>query len=625
MDPDELRAAWPETERSPSSAEESTFQVHPGEGFSFPFVARPGSILRWTQTNNTGPDDSLRIVLVDSQGSVSLPKPSAGLLRPTHRSLRLEDHLAGYGEVFFLFPKDPASAGPATIADLRLERPEPRRPDNIFLVVVDTLRGDHLSILGNSRLCLPHITDLAIRGPIFSQAFTHIPITGPSHSALFASRYPSEIGITNNGMSFPQREIALAEVLRADGWRTAAFTSLGVLDAKFGFDQGFETFVDDMPPSWIVDSREINRRVFDYLETCPREGNFFFIHYCDPHEPYLSHGADFQEVRVTYEDRPLPRADIANRFYFEYPLTVPPGVTNLRLTGEREFRLRNSLIEPAGSGIQIAPGEGWRKDIAGTLAATDGVLRLINRTEATAEVEAHLFLTEILAPEEVRERYIREVEYNDRAIGQLHRALEGKGMLENSLLVLTSDHGEGLGEHGEIGHVEQLYDSMIHVPLLLSGPGLPSSFGIVEEPVGLCDLFPTVMDLLDIPVLHSIRGRSLVPLLEGIEDPAGAPLVYSETYPPEASQLKRSLRTAKWKYIETPEVESEEPELYRMDEDPKELHNRIGDLTAEAEAFSDRLLEVVASTLLGSATGSAGSVELDEETKSRLRSLGYMH
>ena len=183
----------------------------------------------------------------------------------------------------------------------------------------------------------------------------------------------------------------------------------------------------------------------------------------------------------------------------------------------------------------LTAGEGWTPDIGGSLASREGYLNLINRTQQPATAEVELYLTEILSTEEVRARYAREVEAVDESVGELLDFLEAEGLLEKTLIVLTSDHGEGLGQHGVTGHIEQVYDSMIHVPLILWRPGLVPEGKEIEQSVALVDLYPTLFDLLDISWSHPLRGESLFDLIHG-KPSEGSRVIYSETYPPEARE-----------------------------------------------------------------------------------------
>lgn len=210
--------------------------------------------------------------------------------------------------------------------------------------------------------------------------------------------------------------------------------------------------------------------------------------------------------------------------------------------------------------------------------------------------------------------YDGEVAYVDYALEPLFEAA-GSG----TLVVVTGDHGEGLGEHGESTHSLFIYDSTLRVPLILRGPGIAPGT-IVKDDARSIDIVPTVLDLLDLhDVCAHCQGRSLVPAIEGGSLP---PVVtYAETYFPRLnlgwSEL-RSLREGKWKLIEAPELE-----LYDLDEDPGETRNVASTHSGEVHRLSSELSQLEASTSGPEASGSSAEV-LDPRTLSMLRSLGYL-
>jgi len=247
-------------------------------------------------------------------------------------------------------------------------------------------------------------------------------------------------------------------------------------------------------------------------------------------------------------------------------------------------------------------------------------LVLANSQTEPKEVAFHLYLTEILTIEEIRESYTLAVRSVDSAVEELMANLAEKGLANRTILIFTSDHGEGLGEHGEIGHITQLYDSMLHIPLIFHAPGLLPGGRVVEDPVGLVDVFPTLLDFLDARVALPFRGTSLLPaILE--EDRAGRDYVYSETYPPEAPLEKHGVRTSAWKYIETREID--EREIYRLREDPGEIHNLLGESTPESRHM-EKLLEEAGTPLSDEPPPHIESPVLDEGTAAKFRALGYI-
>jgi arylsulfatase A-like enzyme/Flp pilus assembly protein TadD len=211
------------------------------------------------------------------------------------------------------------------------------------------------------------------------------------------------------------------------------------------------------------------------------------------------------------------------------------------------------------------------------------------------------------------EPYDGEIAYVDEQIGRLLAALGDAA--SRVVVVVTADHGESLGQHGEATHGLFLYESTLRVPWVMAGPGVPAGER-VTEPVSLADVLPTVLDAVDLAAPEGIDGETRLPLARG----TGAPpaFVFAECLVPRLHfdwAALRSVRRGNWKLIEAPR-----PELYDLGADPHEesnvldLHPELADeLRAELAAFADR----------GGALG-AEEIELDAEARERLERLGYV-
>ena len=211
--------------------------------------------------------------------------------------------------------------------------------------------------------------------------------------------------------------------------------------------------------------------------------------------------------------------------------------------------------------------------------------------------------------------YLGEIAYTDQVVGRLLSWLKEKGLYERTLVVLTADHGESLGDHGESTHAYFVYDSTTHVPLVVRTPwGIR---GRRSAQVSSVDLMPTVLDLLGLPAQPGIDGRSLA---REILDPAATSdrTAYSETYFPRYHfgwQHLRAIRSRAYKYVDAPE-----PELYDLAQDPGETKNIYRGFSARAEGLRLRLEE-----LTKQESGAAPERRsLDPETLQRLAALGYV-
>ena len=227
------------------------------------------------------------------------------------------------------------------------------------------------------------------------------------------------------------------------------------------------------------------------------------------------------------------------------------------------------------------------------------------------------------APEPYRSRFPRtavgaydaELAATDAQVGRLLDALDLEDRLEETLVVVVGDHGEMLGEHGEQTHGFFIYEPATHVPLIVSGPGLPAR--VVPDQVRMVDVMPTALDLLGIPVPKPVQGASLVPLARGAHL---ALVAHSESWYPRYhygwSEL-RSVQDGRFKYIRAPRAE-----LYDLDNDRTEEKDRSKDDVARLDTLARALAELEGRT--ASTEAPQGPKPVDAETEERLAALGYI-
>jgi arylsulfatase A-like enzyme/Flp pilus assembly protein TadD len=215
--------------------------------------------------------------------------------------------------------------------------------------------------------------------------------------------------------------------------------------------------------------------------------------------------------------------------------------------------------------------------------------------------------------------YDGEIAFDDAQVGRIKALLSQLRMLDDALLVIAGDHGEGLGEHGEKTHGFFIYNSTLHVPLILRMPG--GTGRAVDGEVSLVDVMPTILQALRLPVPPSVQGRSLLAQVLG-RSAAGPSHLYAETYLPllhfRWSQL-RGLESGGLKYIDAPR-----PELYNTRADPHETQNLFSQRQAQAHEMREQLFTLIRRFTTAS-TDAGGKKELtDPALLERLRSLGYV-
>jgi arylsulfatase A-like enzyme/Flp pilus assembly protein TadD len=214
--------------------------------------------------------------------------------------------------------------------------------------------------------------------------------------------------------------------------------------------------------------------------------------------------------------------------------------------------------------------------------------------------------------------YAGEVAFTDYCIGQVVEKLKEFGLYDSTLIIITSDHGEMLGEHKELTHGYYIYQSAINIPLVIKLPGRNAPRRI-NDLVGLVDIVPTVCSLLELEIPPGIQGRDISGLLRGKKSAEQARHMYCESMYPTRYKGNSLLGviTEGWKYIQTTR-----PELYNLGSDPGETNNLIKQEPQQARILQSRLKEILEQTLGKIENG--GRVELDEEDRRRLESLGYV-
>jgi arylsulfatase A-like enzyme/Flp pilus assembly protein TadD len=218
--------------------------------------------------------------------------------------------------------------------------------------------------------------------------------------------------------------------------------------------------------------------------------------------------------------------------------------------------------------------------------------------------------------------YDGEVAYVDKIIGELISTLEAMGLLEKTVIIFASDHGEGLGDHKEATHQFFIYDSVMHVPLIFRFPSLLPTGKTIKEQTRNIDIVPTILGLLKINTekYPQIQGKDLTPLMIGQTETLDVD-AFCQTEIPRLrfgwSNL-HSIRDGEWKYIQAPK-----PELYQVISDAKELNNVIDQHEAKAKELAHRLKKIE-EKYTSQAEEESSSVELDAESLRKLQSLGYL-
>jgi len=445
-----------------------------------------------------------------------------------------------------------------------LEERKPPSRLNVLLITIDTLRADHLGSYGYPRPTSPNIDRLARDGVLFRRAVSQWPKTSPSFASMMSGTYGHTHGlIRTTAQRMPDGPLMLAELLKAAGYQTLAAVANVNLARVFNFDQGFETYLE----SWREEDEQrrtelVTRQGIDLLDGAAKDRPFFLWLH------YFDPHARYQ----------------------------PPTPFSGMFVGDRHF-------DPSW---QMPLQQEARKDLGGIPTTA----RLGNEARIAYYVA----------------QYDAEIRYVDRQVGLLLAALKERGLDGRTLVILTSDHGESLGEHNYFfEHGRFPYDDCLHVPLIVRAPGGRS--GEVRSPVELIDLLPTVLDLAGLPADPRAEGKSLRRLLDG-ERPGGSRWAYAFSESGYSRDYQRSITSERYKLVYVPDAEDRavmqgsELELYDLQEDPGETRNLAGERPEVAADLRARLARWIEAG--GSGPAPPEAVRIDPEAERQLRSLGYI-
>ncbi len=326
----------------------------------------------------------------------------------------------------------------------------PAPAERVLLVVADTLRADRLGAYGSSRGLTPFLDSLAARGSVFAHAYAPSSWTCPSVASLFTSRYPSQHQVSSFASKMGSDEATLAEALKGAGFVTAGFSANNRLTEKLGYAQGFDIW------------------------------QFFVGAFVPPYRKAPVRAGFLSQRSLQWLDSGWDPANPKRVFlYLQFMDTHTP------YDPPQAFRRRFQREDPGG---------------ALEKSANDKLMQLALDSLDDSEIEV------------LEALYDGEVAYLDAELERLFAELTRRGFLDDAIVVLTADHGEEFREHGRILHGFTLYEESVRVPLLILAPGTLGG-RVIEQPVSLLDLAPTLVELLGIVGEQRFEGRSLVPML----------------------------------------------------------------------------------------------------------------
>jgi len=374
---------------------------------------------------------------------------------------------------------------------------------HIVLYILDALRADHLGCYGYERETSPNIDALCTDGVMFENCFTSSTWTRPVAASILTGTYPGVHRTRSRHDAFSTDLPRLPQVLQANGFKTAAFSTMGNIASEIGFDRGFDSYFDlFLNPDVLSKRRKM-----------------------DPTEEGLLHIFD-QEIA-------LPRAEDINDYLFPWIKERRDNdtfcfiwsiETHVPYTAPREY------VRFSGDSY-LRPNEGEREDVRNAGAADRQ--RLVNL-------------------------YDDEIYYNDHCIGQIIDYYKTQGIFDSTIFIILGDHGDAFYEHGVYAHGHTPYDELIHVPMIIKLQNNQYAGQRHGALIELIDIFPTIIGETGIhseAVEHSfLQGKDVTTLLNGT-DKDWRDYVFSDTQMMDVQNHYMSVRGYKWKYIQIQQPE----------------------------------------------------------------------
>jgi arylsulfatase A-like enzyme len=443
-----------------------------------------------------------------------------------------------------------------------------KNPANIIILLVDSLRPDHLSAYGYPLPTSPEIDRLAREGVLFRNCYAASNWTVPTHSSIFTGLYPSSHGNYSMYSSLDPTIPTLAQLLAGSGYRTASFFDNKLLGSRYGLARGFQTAlgVDNEHKTSLTilrlwqrlrQDRSMSKTILQvagqWIEYKPpsRQPFFLFVNFLDVHVPYRPR-------------RPYIR---------DFLSSLPDKKVNIELA--RKFTTDEGGSKKAANELYLRlNADDWR-----------WLERFYDSNIRAIDDQIHLFL----------------------------KRLQAKGFLENTLVIITSDHGEFFGERGIGGHLHSsLHNAGLRIPLICWFPGLLAPQR-VEQPVSQVDVFPTILDLAGLPaaLFPEAQGRNLFSRQESRE-------LLAEFWDDILKRFSRAFFSGDFKLAITT---SGKKELYDLKNDPGEKIDLAQRFPGLLDGLASRLEKLLKSLPQRKSREEPGK---KKDMEKMLKSLGYL-
>jgi len=471
-------------------------------------------------------------------------------------------------------------------------------PPNIVFIVLDTARAENFPMYGYGRDTTPNLQKLAAEGTVYDNAISPSPWSLPSHASMLTGKLPSNHETYAENQHLDSEDPLLTTQLREEGYTTYGISSNSWVSPEFGFGTGFDSFAS----TWKLFETEIDSRTLSDASIRERI------------RTYLDNEALKSILNVLYRQVYFKKYDYGSlRVNYEAKKTLA--------TAEEPFFLFLNYMEPH---LEYGPPKFTEEFVSG-------------QTDIDQDPWSHIFDVEPKTEQDfktLQELYDAELKYVDWRVGEILNKLKEENQYDDSLIIITSDHGENIGEHGLMDHQYCLYNTLLHVPLIVKYPNkLQKEISDrIASPVSTLDLFPTICSVCDIDLEDSFDGEVLplktesdsryvvseylspMPSVEDIVEQ------YSDLEIGDVSWIDRTIRSVQNKHIKYIQYEESENEYFNLELDPHEEQNNIEQIPTEKIQKLKKIIDNKTTDDFGS-----GTRDISQETQDILSDLGYLN
>lgn len=492
---------------------------------------------------------------------------------------------------------------------------------NVVLITIDSLRADHLSCLGYHRKTSPVLDEIAKKGVLFTHAFSNASQTPTSFPSILMSTYPL-MSNYENGQSFSVKKTMISEILGKEGYSTGAFHCNPYLSSFYGYDRGFDTFNDLGIKEHLEKIKEK-----DFRGKVKSELSRKIKVITNDNNPFIRLLRGGYRFARKLKKNHIKRLAVDMKHYSDAHTINQEAISWLQTLNSKFFLWMHYMDVH----IPYLPSQKHLRDLSINISDKE-VLALNKKLYFNIYKSSEISFTKSEI-EKIISLYDAEIRYVDEAIKLFLDKIDEMGLLDSTLVIITSDHGEEFLEHKGIVHGRKLYDELLHVPLIVYSPKLERNIQ-VDEVVSLIDVAPTILEISGFKKPKEWLGESLLPLMNSNKRKSDNGII-SETF--FADGRKFSYRTKHWKFIFTERNEGEELyELYNLKEDPGELYNLGNKETELVREFVSKIREHISMEERITRELESGKMSEDKaeeqlfsnederKIKDRLRALGYL-